>query len=102
MGQIPLNDYLVVSAALFVIGVIGFLLRRNPLTMLMSIELMWNAGNLVFAAFARPFLDKAGQIFVVIVITVAAAAAAIALAIVVMEYRRRNKADVDDISVRRG
>ena len=102
MSQIPLNDYLVVAAALFVIGTIGFLLRRNPLTMLMSIELMWNAGNLVFAAFARHLLDMAGQIFVFIVITVAAAEAAIALAIVVMVFRHRNNADVDDISVMRG
>jgi len=102
MPQIPLAYYLDVSAAMFVIGVIGFLIRRNPLTMLMSIELMWNAGNLVFAAFARSFGDMSGQIFVFIVITVAAAEAAIALAIVVMVFRRRVDVDVDDISVLRG
>ena len=100
--QIPLADYLTVSAALFVIGVIGFLLRRNPITMLMAIELMWNAGNLIFAAFARSFVDMSGQVFVFIVITVAAAEAAIALAIVVMVFRRRPEADVDDISLMRG
>jgi len=102
MPQIPLTYYLALSAAMFVIGVIGFLIRRNPLTMLMSIELMWNAGNLVFAAFARSFNDMSGQIFVFIVITVAAAEAAIALAIVVMVFRRRVDVDVDDISVLRG
>jgi NADH-quinone oxidoreductase subunit K len=102
MPQIPLTDYLALSAAMFVIGVIGFLIRRNPLTMLMSIELMWNAGNLAFAAFARSFGDTSGQIFVFIVITVAAAEAAIALAIVVMVFRRRVDVDVDDISVLRG
>ena len=102
MPQIPLTDYLDLSAAMFVIGVIGFLIRRNPLTMLMSIELMWNAGNLAFAAFARSFTDMSGQIFVFIVITVAAAEAAIALAIVVMVFRRRVDVDVDDISVLRG
>jgi NADH-quinone oxidoreductase subunit K len=100
--QIPLTAYLVLSAAMFVIGVVGFLIRRNPLTMLMSIELMWNAGNLVFAAFARNFVDMSGQIFVFVVITVAAAEAAIALAIVVMVFRRRVDVDVDDISVLRG
>jgi NADH-quinone oxidoreductase subunit K len=102
MTQISLADYLTVSAAMFVVGVVGFLLRRNPITMLMAIELMWNAGNLVFAAFARTFSDMSGQIFVFIVITVAAAEAAIALAIVVMIFRRRRDVDVDDISIMRG
>jgi NADH-quinone oxidoreductase subunit K len=102
VAQIPVSDYLLVSATLFVVGVIGFLLRRNPITMLMAIELMWNAGNLAFAAFARHFVDMSGQIFVFIVITVAAAEAAIALAIVVMVFRHRRDADVDDISVMRG
>ncbi len=99
MPQIPLSLYLGLSAALFVVGAIGFLLRRNPLTMLMAIELMWNAGNLAFAAFARDLVDMSGQIFVFIVITVAAAEAAIALAIVVMVFRRRALVDVDEISV---
>jgi NADH-quinone oxidoreductase subunit K len=102
MPQIATGDYLAVSAALFVVGVIGFLLRRNPITMLMAIELMWNAGNLAFAAFARQFADMSGQVFVFIVITVAAAEAAIALAIVVMVFRHRRDVDVDDISVLRG
>jgi len=102
IAQVPLADYLTVSAAIFVIGVIGFLLRRNPIIMLMAIELMWNAGNLAFAAFARHFIDMSGQVFVFIVITVAAAEAAIALAIVVMVFRRRPDADVDEISVMRG
>ncbi len=102
MPALPLSAYLVLSAAMFVIGVIGFLVRRNPLTMLMAIELMWNAGNLALAAFARDFVDMSGQIFVFIVITVAAAEAAIALAIVVMVFRRRPDVDVDDISILRG
>lgn len=102
MPPIPLMYYLAVSAAMFVIGVVGFLVRRNPLTMLMAIELMWNAGNLALAAFARNFVDMSGQIFIFIVITVAAAEAAIALAIVVMVFRRRTDVDVDDISVLRG
>ncbi|MDQ6780194.1 MAG: NADH-quinone oxidoreductase subunit NuoK [Candidatus Eremiobacteraeota bacterium] len=102
MPNVPLGDYLAVASAMFVVGVIGFMLRRNPITMLMAIELMWNAGNLVFAAFARSFADMSGQIFVFIVITVAAAEAAIALAIVVMVFRRRARVDVDDISLMRG
>jgi len=102
MPATGLEAYLALAAAMFVIGVIGFLVRRNPLTMLMAIELMWNAGNLAFAAFARNFGDMSGQIFVFIVITVAAAEAAIALAIVVMVFRRRVDVDVDDISVLRG
>ncbi|HEV2037160.1 MAG TPA: NADH-quinone oxidoreductase subunit NuoK, partial [Candidatus Eremiobacteraceae bacterium] len=64
MPQIPLGDYLAVAAALFVVGVVGFLTRRNPITMLMAIELMWNAGNIAFAAFARNFVDMSGQVFV--------------------------------------
>ncbi len=102
MPQVALGDYLAVAAALFIVGVIGFLLRRNPITMLMAIELMWNAGNLAFAAFARNLIDMSGQIFVFVVITVAAAEAAIALAIVVTVFRRRREVDVDDISVMRG
>lgn len=102
MPSVPLADYLAVSAAMFVVGAVGFLLRRNPITMLMAIELMWNAGNLAFVAFARNFVDMTGQVFVFVVITVAAAEAAIALAIVVMVFRRRADADVDDISVMRG
>jgi NADH-quinone oxidoreductase subunit K len=102
MPPVPLSLYLELSAALFIIGMVGFLLRRNPLTMLMAIELMWNAGNLAFAAFARNFNDMSGQVFVFLVITVAAAEAAIALAIVVMVFRRRENADVDDISIMRG
>jgi NADH-quinone oxidoreductase subunit K len=102
MPQVPIADYLALSAALFVVGVVGFLLRRNPITMLMAIELMWNAGNLAFAAFARHLVDMSGQVFVFIVITVAAAEAAIALAIVVMVFRRRREVDVDDMSVLRG
>jgi len=102
MPQVPLAGYLALASALFVIGAVGFLIRRNPLTMLMSIELMWNAGNLAFAAFARSFGDMSGQIFVFIVITVAAAEAAVALAIVVMVFRHRADVDVDEISVMRG
>src|ERR1017187_4953225 len=102
MPQVPMHLYVELSAALFVIGTVGFLLRRNPLTMLMSIELMWNAGNLALVTFARNFVDMSGQVFAFLVITVAAAEAAIALAIVVMVFRRRENVAVDDISLMRG
>jgi NADH-quinone oxidoreductase subunit K len=102
MPAVGLTGYLVLAATMFVIGAIGFLVRRNPLTMLMAIELMWNAGNLAFAAFARNVVDASGQVFIFVVVTVAAAEAAIALAIVVMIFRRRTDADVDDLSVLKG
>ena len=70
---VALGNYIGLSAVIFFIGVAGVLLRRNPLIMLMSIELMWNAANLLFLAFARAWLNNAGHIFAFLVITVAAA-----------------------------
>jgi len=102
MPQVPLNLYLELSAVLFIIGVIGFLLRRNPITMLMAIELMWNAGNLAFIAFARNFIDMSGQVFAFLVITVAAAEAAIGLAIVAIVFRKTVHVDVDEVAVLKG
>ena len=78
------------------------MLRRNPLVMLMSIELMFNAANLLFIAFARMWLANAGQIFAFLVITVAAAEAAIGLAIVVTVFRAEKYVDVDEVRLLRG
>jgi len=100
--MVPIAYYLVLSAVLFVIGTVGVLARRNPLQMFMSIELMWNAVNLSFVAFARQYVDMAGHIFVFLVITVAAAEVAIGLAIIVMVFRRREHVDVDDLSLMKG
>ncbi|HVA38562.1 MAG TPA: NADH-quinone oxidoreductase subunit NuoK [Candidatus Dormibacteraeota bacterium] len=99
---VPPNLYALVAGAMFFIGVAGVVLRRNPLIMLMSIELMWNAANLTFMAYARAWLNNAGHIFAFLVITVAAAEAAIGLAIVVMLFRPRPQSNVDDIALLKG
>ena len=80
----------------------GVVVRRNPLVMLMSIELMFNAANLLLIAFARAWLHNAGQIFAFLVITVAAAEAAIGLAIIVTTFRPEKYVDVDEVRSLRG
>lgn len=99
---LPLECYIGLSAVLFFIGVAGVIVRRNPLIMLMAIELMWNAANLAFLSFARAWLNNAGHVFAFIVVTVAAAEAAIGLAIVVVAFRRSKFVDVDDEALLRG
>ncbi len=99
---VPLLNYISLSFVIFAIGVAGVLLKRNPLIMLMSIELMWNAANLLFLAFARAWLNNAGHIFAFLVITVAAAEAAIGLAIVVVVFRNRVNVDVDEVALLKG
>jgi len=90
------SAYVVLSAVIFLIGVTGVVTRRNPLVLLMAIELMWNAANLALVTFARVWLENAGHVFVFLVVTVAAAEAAIGLAIVVVVFRRSDLVDVDD------
>jgi NADH-quinone oxidoreductase subunit K len=98
----PLSAYLVVSAVLFTIGAIGVLIRRNPLVIFMSIELMLNAVNLSFVTFSH-FLNSAdGQMFVFLVLTVAAAEVVVGLAIIVSIFRTRRDIDVDDMNILRG
>ena len=87
--MIPLSHYLVVSAVLFAIGTAGVFLRRNLITILLSVEIMLNAVNLSFVAFGRQFGTFDGQIIVFFVMTVAAAEAAVGLAIVIALYRHR-------------
>ena len=99
---VPIANYVALSAVIFFIGVAGVLIRRNPLIMLMSIELMFNSANLLFAAFARAWWHNAGHIFVFLVITVAAAEAAIGLAIVVSVFRTAKTVDVDDVALMKG
>src|SRR5947209_3270318 len=95
MLPVAIENYIALSAVIFFIGVAGVMLRRNPLIMLMSIELMWNAANLLFLAFAKAWMNNAGHIFAFLVITVAAAEAAIGLAIVVVVFRSSEYVDVD-------
>ena len=100
--MLPVVWYLIVSAILFTIGVIGVLIRRNPLIIFMSIELMLNAVNLSFVTFSR-YLDSVdGQMFVFLVLTVAAAEVVVGLAIIVSIFRTRRDIDVDDMNILRG
>ena len=99
---VAVTNYIGLSLVIFCIGVAGVLLRRNPLIMLMSIELMWNAANLLFLTFSRAWLNNAGHVFAFLVITVAAAEAAIGLAIVVLVFRNRENVDVDEVALLKG
>ena len=87
--MIPLSHYLIVSAVLFAIGTAGVFLRRNLITLLLSVEIMLNAVNLTFVAFGRQFGTVDGQIIVFFVMTVAAAEAAVGLALVIALFRHR-------------
>ena len=94
--------YLVLAAVLFGIGAVGLMVRRNPLVMFMCIELMLNAVNLSFVAFARAFTDIDGQTAVFFVMVVAAAEVVVGLVIIVSILRNRPGATVDDLSELRG
>ena len=98
----PVTAYLIVSALLFTIGAMGVLVRRNPLIMFMSIELMLNAVNLSFMAFAHFLNSVDGWMFVFLVLTVAAAEVVVGLAIIVSIFRARHEIDVDDLNTLKG
>jgi len=89
--------YLVVSAMIFSIGAGGVLVRRNPLVVLLCLELMLNAGNLALVAFARAHGNQEGQLFALFVMVVAACEVAIGLGLIVAIYRRRLPIDVDEL-----
>lgn len=93
--MIPLSHYLIVSAVLFAIGTAGVFMRRNVITILLSIEIMLNAVNLTFVAFGRHLGTVDGQIIVIFVITAAAAEAAVGLALVVALFRHRESLNPD-------
>ena len=95
----PLEHYLIVSALLFAIGVVGVVVRRNAIVVVMSIELMLNAGNLAFVSFGRFLNSMDGQLIVFFVMGVAAAEAAIGLAILILIYRNRESTDVDNLNL---
>ncbi len=97
--MVPTSYYLVLSAILFSIGVAAFLVKRNIITVFMSIELMLNAVNLTFVAFSRQWHQVSGQIFVFFVMVVAAAEAAVGLAIIIAVFRARNTLNVDQIDL---
>jgi|SRR5579863_6074739 len=99
LSPVPVSFYLILSAILFSIGVSAFLLRRNVITQFMSIELMLNAVNLSFVAFAHTQKNLDAHIFVFFVMVVAAAEAAVGLAIIIALYRSRQTLDVDKIDL---
>jgi len=94
---LPLTWYLIVSALIFCIGVSGVLVRRNPLVILLCIELMLNAANLALVGFSRVHGNMDGQIFALIVMVVAACEVAIGLGLIVALFRRRLPIDVDEL-----
>ncbi len=98
----PANAFLFMSAILFTLGVVGVLVRRNPLIIFMSIELMLNAVNLSFMTFASALHSVDGWIFVFLVLSVAAAEVVIGLAIIVSIFRSRKDIDVDDLNALKG
>ena len=106
--MVPVNYYVALSAVLFSIGAFGVLIRRNPLIIFMSIELMLNAGNLAFVAFGRsfelasgkPFFN--GQIFVFFVIAVAAAEVAVGLALIVEIFKTKKNINIDEMNSLKG
>src|SRR5437016_10756204 len=97
--MVPLSWYLVLSAILFALGISAFLLKRNIITIFMSIELMLNAVNLSFVAFANHWNKLSGQVFVFFVMVVAAAEAAVGLAIIIAVFRTRETLNVDRVNL---
>ena len=103
LGQIELSDYLMFSATLFIIGLVGiFINKKSVIMLLMCIELILLAVNTNFVAFSKYLNDEAGQIFVFFILTVAAAEAAIGLAIMVVLFRRRETIEVQDLDSLKG
>lgn len=100
--MVSLSWYIILSAALFTIGVVGVLTRRNIFIILMSIELMLNAANINLVAFSHYLQNLTGQVFTMFVITVAAAEAAVALAIIILLVRNRGTVYVDEFNIMKG
>src|SRR2546423_977223 len=101
-SQLDASWFLLLSAILFVLGAIGVLVRRNPLVILISIELMLNAANLALVAFSRQLVNIEGQLFALMSMTVAAAEAVVGVAILVDIFRTRDVEDIDDLSELKG
>jgi NADH-quinone oxidoreductase subunit K len=97
--MVPVNHYVVLSAVLFGLGVIAFVVKRNIISIFMSIELMLNAVNLAFVAFSQAMGKLDGQVFVLFVIVVAAAEAAVGLGIIILIARNRQSLNVERVDV---
>ena len=100
--MIPTDYYLILSAIMFTIGVLGVVIRRNVLIIFMCVEMMLNAVNLTFAALARHLLQINGQIFVLMVMVVAAAEVAVGLAIVMKVVRNKDTTNIEDVNLLKG
>ena len=100
--MVPLSFYIYLSAILFTIGALGVLIRRNAIVIFMAVELMLNAANLAFVAYANHYQQLSGQVFVFFVITVAAAEVAVGLALIVTIFRTKLSIDVDQLSSLKG
>jgi NADH-quinone oxidoreductase subunit K len=101
-SQLDASWFLVLSAILFALGAAGVMIRRNPLVILISIELMLNAANLALVTFSRQLQNYEGQLFALMSMTVAAAEAVVGLAILVDIFRVRDAEDIDDLSELKG
>lgn len=99
---VPISAYLMLSVGLLVLGMLGVIRRRNPLLLLLSIELMLNAGNVALIGFSRQWDDPAGQVFALVVMVVAAAEVVIGLGLTVAVFRSRMNLDVDEMSSMKG
>ncbi len=100
--MVPLSYYIILSAIVFVTGVVGVLIRRNIIMLLLSIELMLNATNINFVAFSHYLDNVAGQVFVFFTLTVAAAEVAVGLAIIIALYRVKATMNVEELNVMKG
>jgi NADH-quinone oxidoreductase subunit K len=96
---VPLSWYVVLGGALFSVGILGFLVRRNILIMLMSIELMLNGVNITLVAFNHYLQDMRGQILVVFIITVAAAEVAVGLALIIALFKNKQTVNIDELDI---
>ena len=102
MNSIPADYYLALSAIMFMLGILGVLLRRNALVVFMCLELMFNAANLAFITFAHVFNQVSAQVVVFFVMTVAAAEVAIGLALMVEIFRTKHSIDIDQMNSLKG
>lgn len=100
--MVPTTYFVLLSAVLFILGVLGVLVRRNAIVLFMSVELMLNAANLALVAFARERASTDGQVLVFFVITVAAAEVAVGLALLVAIFRSKQTTDVDEVNALKG
>lgn len=100
--NVPVEYFVVLSAVLFIMGILGVLVRRNAIMIFMSVELMLNSANLALVAFARQWNDVGGHLMVFFVITVAAAEVAVGLALIVAIFKTKRTTDIDELNAMQG